>query len=54
MAKKCIIQFGYLIENGEVLVHPEEQKEVIYIFSNYSVPQKFHNVESEKNEQKKL
>ena len=35
MAKKRIIPFGYLIENGEVLVHPEEQKEVIYIFSEY-------------------
>jgi hypothetical protein len=28
--------------------------EVMNIYGNYSVPQKFHNVESEKNEQKKL
>ena len=35
MAKKRVIPFGYLIENGKILIHPEEQKAVVYIFSEY-------------------
>ncbi len=35
MAKNRVIPFGYQIENGQILIHPEEQKAVMYIFSEY-------------------
>ncbi|MDE7122518.1 MAG: recombinase family protein, partial [Oscillospiraceae bacterium] len=35
MAKNRIIPFGYRIEDGQILIHPEEQKVVVYIFSEY-------------------
>ena len=35
MAKNRIIPFGYRIEDGQILIHPEEQKAVVYIFSEY-------------------
>lgn len=36
MARNRLIPFGYRIENGDVLVHPEETEAVVFIFTEYS------------------